>query len=102
MDKGLIVVKVGTSSLTLENGDISVERIEKVVEKVTRLKEVGRDVILVSSGSIAAGFRRLGWTKRPCGIAEKQASAAVGQGLLMEEYTRMFMERGIISAQILL
>ena len=39
MDKGLIVVKVGTSSLTLENGDISVERIEKVVEKVTRLKE---------------------------------------------------------------
>lgn len=102
MDKGLIVVKVGTSSLTLENGDISVERIEKVVEKVARLKEASRDVILVSSGSIAAGFRRLGWAKRPCGIAEKQASAAVGQGLLMEEYTRMFMERGIISAQILL
>jgi len=102
MDKGLIVVKVGTSSLTHKNGDISIERIENIVNKIVRLKEKGRDVILVTSGSIAAGFRKLGWMNRPKGIAEKQASAAVGQGLLMEEYTRMLMGKGIISAQILL
>ncbi|MBT8897164.1 glutamate 5-kinase [Lactobacillus delbrueckii subsp. bulgaricus] len=57
---------------------------------------------MVTSGSIAAGFRRLGFDKRPRKVADKQAAAAVGQGLLIEEYTRSLLVQGMVSAQILL
>lgn len=98
----LIVVKAGTSSLTNEDGSISEGKIENLTEQLCRLKAEGHSVILVSSGSIAAGFRRLGFSKKPANIADRQASAAVGQGLLMEEYNRCFLKHDVTCAQILL
>ncbi len=98
----LLVIKIGTSSLTGRGGDLAVEKLSDIVTQVCRLRAWGYRVILVSSGAIAAGFRRLGYTTRPTTIAEKQASAAVGQGLLMEEYNRQFAAAGIPCGQLLL
>ncbi|MET3557613.1 glutamate 5-kinase [Streptococcus rupicaprae] len=97
-----IVFKVGTSSLTDAEGNLVPEKIEKITRQLAQLHRAGHQLILVTSGSIAAGFRRLGFDKRPTRIAEKQASAAVGQGLLIEEYTKYLLEDGIVSAQVLL
>ncbi|MHC1720472.1 MAG: glutamate 5-kinase [Clostridiaceae bacterium] len=102
MKKRLIVVKVGTSSLTNEDGSISSSKIENLTNQLCKLKNEGHSIILVSSGAIAAGFGRLGFAKRPANIADKQAAASVGQGLLMEEYAKCFLKSGITCAQILL
>ena len=102
MEKQTIVVKVGTSSLTFPDGRIDAEKIRSITAQLSALKNAGHHVILVSSGAIAAGFSRLGFKKRPGKIADKQAAAAVGQGLLMEEYTKDLMEYQIPCAQILL
>ena len=102
MEKKLIVVKIGTSSLTRESGDIDRDKISDVVRQVSDLKDEGHNVVIVTSGAIAAGFRALGYSSRPTTVSAKQASAAVGQGLLMEEYSRFFSSRGYICAQILL
>ena len=98
----LIVVKVGSSSLTDKGGVLAPEKLKEVVRQICKVKEMGHRVVLVSSGAIAAGFRRLGFVNRPTAIADKQASAAVGQGLLMEEYNRFFLEHGVSCGQILL
>ncbi|MDQ0222710.1 glutamate 5-kinase [Streptococcus moroccensis] len=97
-----IVFKVGTSSLTDSDGNLVPAKIEKITRQLATLHRKGYQLILVTSGSIAAGFRRLGFDKRPTRIAEKQASAAVGQGLLIEEYTKYLLQDGIVSAQVLL
>lgn len=102
MKQPLIVYKVGTSSLTLKDGSIDSQKIKNITDQLAELHQKGYQLVLVTSGSIAAGFRRLGFTKRPVRIAEKQASAAVGQGLLIEEYTKNLLEHHIISAQVLL
>lgn len=101
-EKKIIVIKVGTSSLTAPGGDISEEKIENIVRQAAALKDKGHGVVIVTSGSIAAGFKKLGFKQRPRSIPEKQASAAAGQGLLMEEYTKKLWERGYVGAQILL
>ncbi|KXT75158.1 Glutamate 5-kinase / RNA-binding C-terminal domain PUA [Streptococcus sp. DD10] len=97
-----IVFKVGTSSLTNRDGKLSSSKVKAITNQLAMLHEKGYEVILVSSGAIAAGFGSLGFKKRPTKIADKQASAAVGQGLLLEEYTTNLMLRQIVSAQILL
>lgn len=102
MTDATIIFKVGTSSITQENGSIDRIKIARLTNQLAQLHQKGYQVVLVTSGSIAAGFRRLGFDKRPTKIAEKQASAAVGQGLLIEEYTQNFMKDGIVSAQVLL
>ncbi|HEL1581245.1 TPA: glutamate 5-kinase [Streptococcus suis] len=102
MTEKTIVFKVGTSSLTQENGSLDRIKIARITNQLAQLHQKGYQIVLVTSGSIAAGFRRLGFDKRPTKIAEKQASAAVGQGLLIEEYTQNLMKDGIVSAQILL
>ena len=102
MERKLITVKVGTSSLTGPDGSICPEKIEYIATQIAALREAGHTVILVTSGAVAAGFRRIGYAKRPTSIPAKQAAAAVGQGLLLEEYTRFFEAKGIVSAQILL
>ncbi|MBQ8523737.1 MAG: glutamate 5-kinase [Clostridia bacterium] len=102
MNKNLYIIKIGTSSLTSKNGDIDREKIREIVRQVSDVRDAGHDCVIVTSGSIAAGFRALGYTSRPSSVAAKQASAAVGQGLLMEEYARFFSERGYVCAQILL
>lgn len=102
MNKKLIVLKVGTSSLTGNDGSLSKEKVRAVCGGVADLRDRGHSVIIVTSGSIAAGFRRLGYSSRPTVLAGKQAAAAVGQGLLMQEYESALAQRGYAAAQILL
>ncbi|MBP2623151.1 glutamate 5-kinase [Streptococcus oricebi] len=102
MDYKRIVFKVGTSSLTNPDGSLSHSKVEKITRDLTLLHEAGHELILVSSGAIAAGFSSLGFRKRPRKIADQQAAAAVGQGLLLEEYTRHLLAEKIVSAQMLL
>jgi hypothetical protein len=97
-----IVFKVGTSSLTNADGSLSRAKVKEITRQLALLHEAGHELILVSSGAIAAGFSSLGFKKRPTKVADKQASAAVGQGLLLEEYTTNLLLKQIISAQILL
>ncbi len=102
-DKKRIVIKIGSSSLTHpETGNMNLFKIEKLVRIICDLKGEGRDVVLVSSGAMAAGRQALGIQKRPGSLTEKQAYAAIGQARLMMVYQRIFSEYNCIAAQILL
>lgn len=96
-----IVIKVGSSSLSNENG-IDEDKIKNIVEQVSTLKKVGKDVVIVSSGAIAAGMAELGYKKKPSSLIEKQACAAIGQGLLISAYNKHFNENNLKCAQILI
>ena len=102
MAKKTVVVKIGTSSLTEKSGRLDVSRLRALTGQLAGLRDAGNQVILVTSAAIAAGYSLLGYQERPVSVPAKQASAAVGQGLLMEEYTRCLHERGYVAAQILL
>lgn len=97
-----IVVKVGSSTLTYSNGHLNLNRIESLVRQLSDIHNQGIEVILVTSGAVGAGMGRLGLKEKPRTIPEKQAAAAVGQGLLMHMYEKIFAEYGKIAAQILL
>ncbi len=97
-----IVVKVGTSTLTHPNGKLNYSRIEYLVRELADAVNSGKQILLVSSGAVGAGMDRLGWKEKPKTIPEKQAAAAVGQGILMHTYEKMFGEYGQIVAQVLL
>ena len=97
-----VVVKVGTSTLAYGPGRMNLTRMEKLVRELVDIHNAGRDVLLVSSGAIAAGLGRLGRHERPTELAEKQAVAAVGQGMLMHIYEKLFAEYGQVAAQVLL
>src|SRR5690242_12359100 len=87
---GRLVVKVGTSLLTREEGLLDQERMARLARELTQIRTKGVEVILVSSGAIAAGMGELGWKKRPSELAKKQAAAAVGQPRLMDDYRYCF------------
>ena len=97
-----VVVKVGTSTITYPNGKINYEKIEKLARIMTDLQNQGKEMILVSSGAGAAGVGRMGLEAKPASIPGKQACAAVGQGILMHIYERLFGEYGQVVAQVLL
>ena len=97
-----IVVKVGTSTLTHATGKLNLLRIEKLVRELSDLANQGKDIILVTSGAVGVGVDRLGLKERPKNIPEKQAAAAIGQGILMHTYEKIFGEYGQIVAQVLL
>lgn len=97
-----IVVKVGSSTLTYENGRINLSQIENITRQLADIHNRGYEVILVSSGAIGAGIGKLGMKKRPSTIPEKQAAAAVGQGVLLHMYEKLFAEYGQVVGQILL
>ena len=102
-NKKRIVIKIGSSSLThRETGDLNLMKIEKLVRVISDLKGQGREVVLVSSGAIAAGRQALGGRKRPETVSEKQAYAAVGQARLMMVYQKIFSEYNQATAQVLL
>lgn len=102
-DKKRIVIKIGSSSLThKETGDLNFIKIEKLVRVISDLRGQGKDVVLVSSGAIAAGRQALRSSHKPETISEKQAYAAVGQARLMMVYQRIFSEYNQTAAQILL
>ncbi len=96
-----IVVKVGTSTLTNKNASLNVERIEQLVYQMAQLKQQGYEVIFVSSGSVGSGNGKLNITKNTS-LAQKQASAAVGQILLMKLYEELFSKHDVLVGQILL
>jgi glutamate 5-kinase len=97
-----IVVKVGTSTLTHDNGTINLVRMDKLARILSDLVNQGKQIILVSSGAIAVGVNKLKMTKRPTTTPAKQAAAAVGQSELMHLYAKFFSEYGHIVAQVLL
>lgn len=101
--KQRVVVKIGSSSLTHpQTGELNLLKIEKLIRILCDLKGEGKDVVLVSSGAIAAGRQALGGQKRPDTISEKQAYAAVGQARLMMVYQKLFAEYNHVAAQVLL
>lgn len=102
MSRQRIVVKIGSSSLTNDHGGLSIEKLTEHVDAIAKLKNLGHEVVLISSGAVAAGFKALGYPTRPVTIAGKQSAAAVGQSLLMESYGRSFSRYEIITAQLLL
>jgi glutamate 5-kinase len=97
-----IVVKVGSSLVTDEGRGLDAEAIGLWCKQLALLVQDGREVIMVSSGAIAEGMKRLGWTTRPKAIHELQAAAAVGQMGLAQVYESKLRENGIGSAQVLL
>lgn len=102
MGKKRIVVKIGSSSLTNDQGEIDQERLDDHVTALAELRKAGHEVVLVSSGAVAAGFARLGYGSRPVTLKGRQAAAAVGQSLLIQSYIDRFSEFSIVPAQILL
>ena len=97
-----IVVKVGSSLVTDEGRGLDAVAIGQWCEQLAALVKDGREVIMVSSGAIAEGMKRLGWASRPKAIHELQAAAAVGQMGLVQVYETQLRENGIGSAQVLL
>ncbi|MFI6488652.1 glutamate 5-kinase [Streptomyces sp. NPDC050564] len=97
-----IVVKVGSSSLTTAAGGLDSDRVDALVDVLARTRAAGTEVVLVSSGAIAAGLAPLGLTERPRDLARQQAAACVGQGLLVARYTASFARYGLRVGQVLL
>jgi glutamate 5-kinase len=97
-----IVIKVGTSTITYENGRINLKKIDKLARVISDLSNQGKDVVLVTSGAIGVGLGKLNLDKKPETIGEKQALAAIGQSELMHIYSRFFSEYSYYVGQILL
>src|SRR6266516_2608730 len=97
-----VVVKVGSSSLTTVAGGLDEERISAIVDVLAARVKVGSEVVLVSSGAIAAGLAPLGLGQRPRDLATQQAAASVGQVLLAARYTAAFGRHGLRAGQVLL
>lgn len=97
-----IVVKVGTSTITYANGKRNFSQIDRLARELSDLQNQGKEMILVSSGAVAVGVDRLGLPAKPSTIPGKQACAAVGQGVLMHTYEKLFADYGQIVAQVLI
>ena len=97
-----VVVKIGSSSLTTAEGGIDPERVHALVDALAATRARGAEVVLVSSGAIAAGLAPLGLPRRPRDLATQQAAASVGQGLLVRRYNEEFARHGIVAGQVLL
>ena len=97
-----VVVKVGSSLVTNEGRGVDAQAIGNWCRQLAALAAQGREVVMVSSGAIAEGMKRLGWRARPRELHELQAAAAVGQMGLAQMYERKLSEHGMGSAQVLL
>jgi glutamate 5-kinase len=96
------VVKVGSALVTNNGSGLDLNAINDWARQISALRQQGKEVVLVSSGAIACGMQRLGWTKRPKTVHELQAAAAVGQMGLVQVYEGAFSKHGLHTAQILL
>ena len=96
-----IIIKIGSSSL-FENGGFAEERILTLAKEIEKLRKVGAEVCLITSGAIAIGLTKMGLDKKPTEISKKQALAAIGQMYLMEKYEQIFDKIGVKPSQILL
>jgi len=97
-----VVVKVGSSSLTTPHGGIDPDHVRSLVDALAAVRARGAEVVLVSSGAIAAGLAPLGLVRRPRDLATQQAAASVGQGLLVRRYNEEFARHGLTVGQVLL
>ncbi|CAG4883753.1 Glutamate 5-kinase [Georgfuchsia toluolica] len=97
-----LVVKVGSALVTNNGAGLAQDFIADCARQIAALHQQGREVVLVSSGAIAAGMQRLGWTTRPHAVHELQAAAAVGQMGLAQAYETQFSSLGLKTAQVLL
>lgn len=97
-----LVIKTGSATLSKKNGGLDSKSIGRIARQLAHAHKAGHDVIVVSSGAIAAGIGRLGLKERPKDLQAKQATAAVGQVALMHEYEKALSKYGIIPAQLLL
>jgi len=96
------VVKIGSALLTDDGKGLDVEAISGWVEQMAGLRAEGLELVLVSSGAVAAGMTRLGWAQRPTAVHDLQAAAAVGQTGLVQAYEQEFQKYGLQTAQVLL
>lgn len=97
-----IVIKIGTSTLTYQNGSLNLRRIEALVRTISDFKNAGHEIIVVSSGAVGAGYAKLALSEYPKTVEEKQACAAVGQSQLMKIYESFFALYSHTVAQILM
>jgi glutamate 5-kinase len=97
-----VVAKIGTASITDDGGAIDALALTKLVDEVAALRRDGHEVIVVSSGAVAAGVAALGMTSRPNDIQTLQAISAAGQSRLVEAYNRELARHGLVGAQVLL
>lgn len=98
-----VVIKIGSSSLTGADAQgLSASAVDQLVDAVATLKKSGAEVVIVSSGAIAAGLAPLGFSARPKDLATQQAAASVGQGLLVHRYTESLARYSIVGSQVLL
>ena len=97
-----IVVKVGSALVTNNGSGLAGDFLAELARQIAELRKDGHEVLLVSSGAIAAGMQRLGWTSRPHAMHELQAAAAVGQMGLAQAYETCFTQYGLKTAQVLL
>lgn len=97
-----VVVKVGSSSLSTAEGGLDGARVDALVDALAAARTRGDEIVLVSSGAIAAGLAPLGLTKRPRDLATQQAAASVGQGALIARYAERFTAHDLVVGQVLL
>jgi glutamate 5-kinase len=97
-----VVVKVGSSSLTTAEGGLDHDRVRQLADVFAGARTRGTEVLLVSSGAIAAGLAPLGMARRPRALPAQQAAASVGQGLLIHRYTEELARHGVVVGQVLL
>lgn len=97
-----LVIKIGSNILTAEDGGLDMDRVQALSDDISAVRDDGYEAVVVSSGAVAAGMKKLGLTEKPKDIILKQATAAVGQSSLMWAYERCFGSHGKKVAQILL
>ncbi len=96
------VIKIGSALLTDTGRGLDIDLVATLVAQMAALREQGREVVLVSSGAVAAGMARLGWDQRPHALHDLQAVAAIGQMSLVQTYESAFQQHGLYTAQVLL
>ena len=97
-----VVVKIGTTALTTPSGDFDATRLQHLADAIEARMRAGSDVVIVSSGAIAAGMEPLGLSKRPTDLATKQAAASVGQVALVNSWSAAFRRYDRTVGQVLL
>src|SRR5664279_3921210 len=97
-----IVIKVGTNVVMRDDGRVALSQLYGIAEAVAKLRQQGRDVLMVSSGAVGLGMERISLAKRPTKLSQIQACAAIGQSRLMAIYDDAFDKLGCHAAQVLL
>ncbi len=99
-DARTLVIKIGTNVLSRDDDTLDVDRIAEIAEQIHRVRETGRQVVVVSSGAIGAGIGLLGLGKRPSDLPHLQAAAATGQAYLIRLYNDCLRKHGYHAAQV--